>query len=156
MALIFTKATRGGVRTPAPQNAGDIIGTRVEHTLTTAQNVTGNIIDFAILPAWATVFDMILDADDLDSGSPAITLDVGLMTGSPGEALDAAGAARTCGAEFFAASTVAQAGTIARPTLKTAFRVAPVAYDRSIGVKVLLQAATAVEGAIGLSVAVRS
>jgi hypothetical protein len=77
-----------------------------------------------------------------------------VMSGLPGETLDEVGAARTCGAEFFAASTVGQAGTVARPTVKGAFRVAPTAKDRSIGVKVLLQAATPAAGVIGLTVLV--
>ena len=64
-----------------------------------------------------TIADAILICDDLDSnGSPAITLDVGLLTGTVGDATNS----RTCGAEIFSASTAAQTGAVARPTLKTA------------------------------------
>jgi hypothetical protein len=157
MALRFSSFTRGSYRTPAPQNAGEVVAQRFIYTLPTAQNVTGEIIDLGILPANTRVVDMILDSDDLDTnGSPVMTVDVGIMSGSPGEALNPDNTARTCGAEFFAAATVGQAGTVARPTLKGAFRAAPAAVDRSIGLKVLLQAATPAQGEIGLTVLMQS
>jgi hypothetical protein len=157
MALLFSTVARGSSREAAPLNGASLVAVRLQMTLSTANNVTGNIIDYLILPADCHLVDAILDTDDLDSnGSPAILLDVGVMTGSPGEDLDAAGAARTIGAEIFSASTVAQAGGVVRPTLKTAFRIAPVAYDRSIGVKINTQSATAASGDIGLTLVFRS
>lgn len=155
MALIKSKYVSGPFRSPVPDSAGEVVAIRYEYAFTAAQLVTGNILDLGVLPADCRVTDMILDSDDLDSGSPAVTLDVGIMTGSPGETLDAAGNARTMGAEFFSATTIAQAGGVVRPSLTSAFRVASVAYDRSIGVKVLLQPATAADGTIGLTVLVR-
>lgn len=153
MALIFSNYVRGAHRIPEPIVAGVVSKRRYVFTLSAAQNVTGNIIDLGVLPANASVVDMILDADDLDTnGAPAIALDVGLMSGDVGADLDAAGNARTIGAEFFSGATTAQAGGVARPTLKTAFRVDPVAYNRSIGLKIATQAATPAQGDIGLTV----
>lgn len=128
--------------------AGDVVVNDYFYDLPAAQNLTGDIIDLGILPAYHTVSDMILFADDLDTGTPAMTLDVGLMSGTPGDTTNT----RTCGAEFYSASTSAQASTVARPTLKTAFNQIPTEADRSIGVKVLLQAATAAAGRIRLRV----
>lgn len=128
--------------------AGDVVVNDYFYDLTAAQNLTGDIIDIGILPAYHTVSDMILICDDIDTGSPAITLDVGLMSGTPGDTTNT----RTCGAEFFSASTAGQAGTAARPTLTSAFKVLATELDRSIGVKVLLQAATPATGRIRLRV----
>lgn len=134
--------------TVTADSAGDVIVNDYFYDLPAAQNLTGDIIDIGILPAYHTVSDIILFADDLDTGSAAMTLDVGLMSGTPGDTTNT----RTCGAEFFAASTSAQASTVARPTLKTAFTQIATELDRSIGVKVLLQAATAAAGRVRLRV----
>ena len=81
-------------------------------------------------------------------GSPAITLDVGLLTGTVGDATNS----RTCGAEIFSASTAAQTGAVVRPTLKTAFNILPTGSDRSIGLKIAAAPATAVAGHVRLRV----
>lgn len=157
MALLFSTTTRGATREAAPINGAECVAVRVERALTVAENVTGNIIDFAILPADTVLVDAILDSDDIDTnGAPAVLLDVGIMTGLPGEDLDEAGAARTCGAEVFSGATVGQAGTVARPTVKGAFRIAATAKDRSVGIKVATQSATAAAGTIGLTLLLRA
>lgn len=135
-------AGRGNVI--VPDCAGDMVRNRYELDLAGSglKGITlavGDIIDLGPLPANYTVMDIMIDCDDLDSNvSPALAFDVGIMSGTPGDTVTA----RTCGAEFFAASTVAQAGGIARTTLKTAFRVAPTGADRSIGLKITTAAAT--------------
>lgn len=135
-------AGRGNVI--VPDCAGDIVRNRYELDLAgpVLKGVTlqvGDIIDLGPLPANYTVMDIFIDCDDLDSnGTPTLAFDVGIMSGTPGDTVTA----RTCGKEFFDASTVAQAGGVARTTLKTAFRVAPVGYDRSIGLKITAAAAT--------------
>ena len=129
--------------------AGDVIVQDYFYDLPTAQNVTGDIIDLGTLPANHTISDVILICDDLDAGgSPAIALDVGIMSGTPGDNL----IARTCGAEIFSGATTAQAGGVAYPTLKTAFNILPVEYDRSIGVKIATKSATPAAGRIRLRV----
>jgi len=62
------------------------------------------------------------------------------------------GGVRTCGNEFFAASTTPQAGGAARPTAAAAYRVARSDQRRSIGVKINTAAATGAAGTIGLTV----
>lgn len=98
-----------------------------------------DLVDLGPLPANHTVTDVILDSDDMDSGgSPALAFDVGIMSGTVGDTVNA----RTIGNEFFAASNIAQAGGIARMTKSAGMRVAPVGYDRSIGLKITAAAAT--------------
>ena len=141
-----------------PDCAGDLVVNRYVADLasTPLKGVTlaiGDIIDCGIIPAYTSVLDMIIDADDLDSnGTPTLAFDVGTITGTPGDAVSA----RTCGAEFFSASDIAQAGGLSRMTLKTGLRVAPVAYDRSIGIKITAAAATqATSGVVALNVLVK-
>jgi len=91
------------------------------------------------------------DGDDLDSGgSPAILLDVGVMSGKWGEN----DGGRTCADEFLDGVNTAQAGGVVRPTLKTAFRTSSGAENRSIGVKIATAAATPQAGVLGLTVTV--
>lgn len=140
-----------------PDCAGDVVVNRYEIDLASAplKGVTlaaDDILDIGIIPATSQVVDVIIDSDDLDSnGTPTIAFDVGVLTGNPGET-----SGRTCGSEFFAASTVAQAGGVARATAKTAFRVARADTDKSVGVKITAAAATqAASGKIGVSVFIK-
>jgi hypothetical protein len=155
MALLFSKYTRGALRTPVPDIGGAASALRFKHTLTVAQNVGANILDLGILPANCRVVDAILSTDDLDS-STGMVVDIGLMSGSPGEALDADGNARTCGDELFDGITTMQSGGVLRTTEKDAFNIAAVAYDRSIGLKIATVATTPVEGDIEVIVFVSS
>jgi hypothetical protein len=112
--------------------------------VTVAGIIATDVIEFGILPAGYVPMDAILAVEDLDSnGTPTITFDLGLISGTAGLADNS----RTCGNEAFAASTVGQAGGVARPT-KSAFALtAPTTADRGIGVVVGVAAATAVIGA---------
>ena len=147
----------GPVSIAYPDCAGDVVVNRFEIDLASAplKGVTlaqDDILDIGIIPATSQVVDVIIDSDDLDSnGTPTLAFDVGVMSGNPGDT-----GSRTCGAEFFAASTVAQAGGVARTTLKTAFRVAPAQSDKSVGLKITTAAATQpATGKLGISVHVR-
>lgn len=149
----------GKVVVPAPQDGADTSSYRAEFSATTAL-AANDVIEMGPLPAGCTVVQVILDSDDLDSnGSPTITLDVGLLTGDYGALLDGAGAKRdlinTGSPEIFAASNVAQAGGVATPVLKTAYRIAEAGVDQSVGIKVHAGAATAAAGKIGLTVIYR-
>lgn len=125
--------------------AGDIVAAQYFYDLPTAQNVTGDIIDIGPLPAGHTVVRAVLVPDDLDSAT-GITLDVGIMSGAVGDTSNS----RTCGAEIFAASTAAQTGTPVTPTIKSAYTIQAVDYDRSIGVKIASQSTTPVAGRVRL------
>ncbi|YP_010115325.1 virion structural protein [Sinorhizobium phage PBC5] len=150
MSLIQSKYAKGIIALAYPSIAGAATAIRFEHQLAAAP-AAGDILDLAMIPAGTRVIDMILDADDLDTnGAPTLTMDVGVMSGDFGSE----DGARTCGAEFFSASTLGQAGGVARPTLKTAFRTTKAGKDRSIGIKFPVAAATFAAGVIGLTVIV--
>lgn len=158
MALYILPASEqsGPVPIAYPDCAGDVVVNRYEIDLASAplKGVTlaqGDILDIGIIPATSQVVDVIIDADDVDTGgSPALAFDVGVLTGDPGTT-----GTRTCGNEFFAASTVAQAGGVARMAKAAGFRVARAAKDTSVGVKITAAAATqATSGKIVVSVLV--
>ncbi|CAH0532137.1 hypothetical protein UAM5_00020 [Ralstonia phage UAM5] len=132
MALIQSDYAQGIRMTPVPDSAGDVVACRFDITLTKAL-AAGDIVELGVLPGNGVPVDAILESDDLDTGgAPAIALDVGIMSGPVGK-LDAA---RTCGNELFAASTVGRAGGVERMTAVTGFRIQKSEDHRSIGVKV--------------------
>jgi hypothetical protein len=155
---VLPASEQSGSISPAyPDCAGDIVQNRYEIDLAKSPLkgmalAVGDIIDVGIIPANATVVDVVLDSDSLDSnGSPTLAYDVGVMSGTPGGTTG-----RTCGAEFFSGSTLSRAGGVARTALATAFRVAPAKTDVSVGVKITTAAATLpTTGKLGVSVFVK-
>jgi hypothetical protein len=120
--------------------ANDVVVNDYFYDLPAAQSVLNDIIEIGILPAYHTVSDVVLVTDDLDTnGTPTISLDVGLMSGSVGST----DPARTCGNELFAADTTARTGGTARASKSSAFTILATEQDRSIGVKIAAAAATA-------------
>lgn len=140
----WAKGVKSG---PYPHYAGEVVALRATFPFTAAQNVLNDIIEMLELPQGCTVVDAVLDIDDLDSGT-AIILDIGLMSGVPGDFETA----RTCADELFDGITTAQAGGVARPTLTKAYRIAPSGNARSIGLKVMTVATGPLAGTIGLTV----
>lgn len=113
--------------------------------LDTVALVINAVLDMAVLPAECVPVGVEVATDDLDSnGTPLITLDCGLITGRPG---DDVFANRVCGNEAFAASTVGQAGGVARHAKAAFLRVPAQPVDRSVGLKVAAAPATAVVAA---------
>lgn len=147
MAILASPFTKYANTFVSGDCAGDVIVQEYYVDVTAAQIVLNDIVDLGVLPANHTVTDMILIPDDLDTnGAPTIALDVGIMSGEPGDTVTA----RTCGNEFFAADTSARTGAIARMSKAAGFRVQPTGSDRSIGVKFQAGAATAAAGRIRL------
>lgn len=106
MASTFT-ATKAAANYPVYQpKAGELGCVTSTYEVTTAL-VVNDVIEMVRLPKGATVVDIILVTDDLDSdGTPAITLDVGYGGNDD---------------YFLAASTIGQAGGIVRASAATAF-----------------------------------
>lgn len=148
MAIILSKHADGNRAVVTPECAGEVVANHYEFDITGVALAANDIIDLGILPAYCTVVDAILISDDLDTnGAPTLACDVGVMSGEIGSK----DVARTCGNELFAASNVGQAGGVARPTKKEAFRIASAGIDRSIGLKITTAAATqAAAGKISL------
>lgn len=142
-----SKFSDGTLGTITADCAGDLVVNEYFVDVTAAQIDANNMFDVGVLPAYHTIVDMILIPDDLDTnGTPALTLDVGILSGTPGDDTSD----RTIGAEFFSASTAGQGATPTRMSLATGFKVIPTETDRSIGVKVVTDAATAAAGRIRL------
>lgn len=139
MAIKVSKVSDGQLSVVIPDCAGEVVQNVYEFDTAGVTLAEGDIIDIGVLPAYATVADAIIVTDDLDTNvTPTLTLDVGIMSGDVGTT-----GSRTCGAELFSGSTIARTGGTERMSAKTGFRIAKVAYDRSIGVKVTAAAATA-------------
>jgi hypothetical protein len=127
--------------------AGDLIVNQFFIDLKAADLVAGNLIDIGILPAGHAFLNAHLVPDDLDTNAaPTITLDVGIMSGIPGDTTGV----RTVGQELFVASNAAQTGAPIASGLKSMYTLPAVAYDRSIGVKIVAGPATAAAGRIRL------
>ena len=146
MSLIQSKYAKGQSGFPYPAFAGAVVAKRFWHQLSAAP-VVNDILELAPIPGLSRVIDIIADSDDLDSGT-AITFDVGVMSGNWGDN----DASRTIGNEFFAASTLAQAGGVAHPTKKEAYRIVTATNDRSIGIKFTGTLTGFTAGIIGLTV----
>jgi hypothetical protein len=146
MAVINSKYATREIPLPYPKCAGEVVAYRFSYTVPTtiAQDA---IVELAVLPAFCRVVDAIFDSADLDTNvSPEIVWDIGVMSGAVGD-----GGTRTCGDELFDGITTSQAGGVVRPTLQKAFQVAPTSDHRSIGAKLVTDAATAAAGEIGLT-----
>lgn len=149
MAIRASKFAQGTLGTVTADCAGEEIINDYFYDIPAGQIVLNDIIDMGILPAYHTISDAILIADDLDTnGTPTIALDVGIMSGTPGDTVSA----RTCGNELFAADIGARTGAISRPTKPAGLLIKPAEFDRSIGVKIQAAAATAASGRIRLRV----
>lgn len=136
-----------------PMVTGDCAGDEVVQDyyidVTAGQLTLNAMFDLGVLPAGHTISDAILIADDLDTdATPAITLNAGIMSGTPGDAASD----RTVGTELFSASTAAQTGVAERASAKTAFIILPSDSHRSIGVKVAAAPDAAAAGRIRLRV----
>lgn len=154
MAIHFGNGSIGYVPVSSPACAGATVQNFYELNIAGKTLALNDVIDLGPLPANCTVADAVIVSDDLDTnGTPLISFDVGLMSGTVGEI----NGARTVGQELFAASTIARTGGIERTSRKEAFRIAPVAFDRSLGLKVTAAPATqATTGKIGLLVTIRA
>ncbi|SFV31347.1 hypothetical protein SAMN05216456_1312 [Devosia crocina] len=145
--IIQSSAAKGIDNIPFPASAGEVVAKRYSIAVTAAMLVANNIFEIAPLPAGCVPREFILDTDDLDTGT-ALTFDVGLMSGEFGDRDQA----RTCDDIILDGTNVGQAGGVARPTLKSAYRIGQSTQNRSIGVKVATAPAGAQGGTIGLTV----
>lgn len=133
MATIVSDFSKRYRNTIAGACAGSLVVNPFFVDLKTADLVANNVIDLGILPAGHTIHGAVLAPDDLDTGA-TLTLDVGIMSGVIGDAVNA----RTVGTELYAASTAAQTGVpVTASTTKSAHTIPAAAFDRSIGVKIV-------------------
>ena len=120
--------------------SGEVVHEKFTFTVS-ADLASTDFVELGVLPAFCTVVDAILDTGNLGAG---VTVTAGIMSGVVGDK----DVARTSGSELFNA---AANNAIVRPSASSAFNIAPVDKDRSIGVKVS-GAVTAANQVIALNV----
>ena len=147
MATILSQFSARTLTTVTAPTAGNVAVNDYFIDLTAAQLVAGNIIDLGVLPANHTVTDAVLISDALGAG---MTVNIGIMSGIPGDDLSA----RTCNSEFYAASNAPGDGAaaISRMTAKTGFLVKAEEFDRSIGIQIVAAPTAPAAGRIRLRV----
>jgi hypothetical protein len=119
-----------------PDEAGKVLVSDGTYEITAALNVDEQTIALCSLPAGCIPLDFTLIVDDLDSGSAAIVVDGGGINAAE-DAVDQI---------MISASTVAQAGGVARSTLFP--MVAPVETETMFGMHITTAAGTAAAGTI--------
>lgn len=130
--------------------AHDLVAVTERFAVSAAIDI-GDVFEAIVLPPGYVPVDVILDADDLDSGT-TLTLTVGILDGDVG---DTTVANRTNGAEFIVASNVGQAGGVARANVAGFTGIEPSDKRRSIGVTAAAAATGAEEGELRLTVLYR-
>jgi hypothetical protein len=134
-ALIAGPAVKGGQAVAYPGSAGDVVYNRFQMTVP-ASTVVATCLEIGVIPPNCRVIDMQLENSALGA---SVTGGVGVIADSrtppapPGSNSAADLAARTCGAEFFAAGTAIATAAIARMSALTGFQVGVVGYERGIG-----------------------
>lgn len=142
MALFQSNQVKAQKAIPASLDGVATIAITGEFTVP-AGLAANDIIEFGGLPAGHIPVDIVVNFPDADSnGTPTIAFDSGLITGRFG---DPVLGSRACGNEFFAASTAAQAGGVARLS-KSLSGVAPSLQEKGWGLKVSTGAATLATG----------
>ena len=130
-------------------NGAELVSVRMELDVDTALALN-DIIHMGFLPEDHIMVDAMVDADELDTGADAITLQAGaLNTGATDIDLPNSG-----GASWVGSSTVGQAGGVARADSEAITRV-PVSSTvrRNIGLKVAAGPGTGATGVkVGLTV----
>lgn len=142
MALFQSKQVKAGVPALSPTEASCLVA--IVGEFVTAAGLTANdVIEMVAIPAGTVPIDVTVACEDLDSGgTPAIVLDVGVLSGNYG----ANDAARTCGAEFINDTIIGQTGGMASANVAAGLLLTPTLNDRSIGIKVQTSASVLAPG----------
>lgn len=149
MATIKSDNASGANPAPVPV-AQEVVSVYEDIALTAGQVVNQNVIQLCILPANCVPVSYVLQSTDLDTGTPTITFDLGVLNDA-GAAISTAAA--DGGDEWLDGSTLPQAGGIALSTASaTTFGVlkdvTPVNEDRIIAVLIASAVATPAAGTV--------
>lgn len=132
MATVFKSDWAKGLKAaPVSREARGVVVETFTYTFdeaVAAEFAIGDIVELAILPAYHTVVDAVMINEALGT---SVTGTVGIMSGDVGEEDNT----RTSGAEIYSGTDLSSAA-VTRPTIATAFTIAPADKDRSIGFKV--------------------
>ena len=147
MALKQSLHALGTIPMPIPSGPG-LVAVRSTYTLT-ADLAANDIIEMGLLPANCVPVDLILDNDDLDSGTTA-TVSVGLLASNKGDLTGALWLTDSMALRSAATGTRADA-----LGLHSMSRVAATGTDRSYGLKITADT-NATSGTVGLTLIYRN
>ena len=119
-----------------PDEAGKVLVSDGTYEITAGQNVDEQVVALCSLPAGCIPLDFTLIVDDLDGANPAMVVDGGGIAAAEDSVYQV----------MIPASTVAQAGGVARTTLFP--KVAPVQTETLFGMHVTTGPGTAQAGTI--------
>jgi hypothetical protein len=127
-----------------PRGADDEVVQISDYLIPTGGVAAGDIVEMGAIPEGCVPTNMRAVSEDLDSnGTPTVTLDIGILSGTYGDATSV----RTMGNEFLAASTVGQAGGIADGNKAAGLLLAPSLDLVPYGIKFPAGTATPIVGA---------
>lgn len=151
MALKQNNVALGQVKMPSPVDCA-LIAFRMSYTLT-GDLAAGDIIEVGNLPAGALPVDIVLDCDDMDSGTTG-TVSVGILNAGKTD-LDTTASG---GAAWLTAQSI-QAATAVRADAGGLRAMSRVAVDneddRPVGIKIVGETAAAAAQVIGLTLLYR-
>lgn len=150
MALLKTNHALG-VRPMPTADDSDVLAIRMEYSLA-AVLALNDVIYMGDLPANHVPVDFMLDSDDVSTAAD-ITMGVGIINATD-NGLSAAAA--DGGAGWLLASTIGQAGGMARPTTNVMSRVTSSESNRRVGVHISAGATATVTGKVGLTLLYRA
>jgi hypothetical protein len=133
-AYLAGSAVKGNQPVSYPGSAGDVIYNRFVMSVP-ASTVVGTTLEIGVIPPNCRVVDMVLESSAVGTsvtGSVGVISDSRTPPAPPGSSSTADLAARTVGTEFFSGTVIA-AASATRMSAVTGFGVAPVAYERGIG-----------------------
>ena len=136
MSYLKSENVKSGRPAAIPHSAGEVHVSSGQYAAATSLGAN-DLIGLAVLPAGCIPVDFLLGSDDLDAcATPTITLTVGILNGDEDDLV--------ASSDFITASTVAQAGGIARADKKTFLDAIAVdnTSDRTIVAKVVAAATT--------------
>ncbi|AXF51439.1 virion structural protein [Erwinia phage Pavtok] len=131
MALISTQYASGVRPTYRPQTAGALHSQLFHVTVPNGGFANGDILELAQLPPYARIVDAQLILAGV-AGVAGQTVDVGILSGEPGEPTNEDGSARTMGNELFVGAAL---DGIQRLSKTDALMLKKTEKARSIGVK---------------------
>lgn len=134
-------------------SGSEVVAVRFPISLAAADLDANDIGRVGILPAGCVPVGLLVDSDDLDTGTPAVVLSVGVLNAAE---TDLSTADADGGAAWGTGLTVAQAGGQVQVTSKALSRVTPTQTDRMIGLKVTTAPATKAPGVVGVTLLYRT
>lgn len=142
-------------RKPAVYPAGcELVPVRFELDLATGDLALNTIGSIGILPPDCVPVDVLVDADDLDTGAAAMVLQVGIWDGASANLSTAA----ADGGAHWGVTVAANTAFLQRltPNAAAMARVTPAKADRLLGVKVATAPTTPQAGKLGVTLLYRA